>query len=178
MFDFLSDPFLLAFFIAGVVLLVAGRKLIWLLAAVVGFFVGLSLVQAWLPDLGIEARLGLSVLVGLAAAGLVVFVEKVGVGLVGLGVGGLITHWLISHLGYQVDGWLWLLVAVGAAVGWVLSRGAFKLGMAALSAVAGATLVLEAMGGGASYQPLILVGLAGVGVLIQMLPTRRRRVTK
>lgn len=168
MFDFLSDPFLLTFFIAGVVLLVAGGKLIWLLAGVVGFFLGFSLVQTGLPDMGLEWRLGLAGLAALLAAGLVLFIDKVGVGLVGLGVGGLATHWLIGNLGYPVEGLAWLAVAIGAAVGWFLSRGVFKLGMATLSSLAGATLVLEAVGGGASYQPLILVGLTLLGVLIQV----------
>lgn len=168
MFDFIADPFLLTFFIAGVVLLVAGRKLIWLLGGVVGFFLGFSLVQTGLPDVGLEWRLGLAVLAGLLAIGLVVFIDKVGVGLVGLGVGGLATHWLISNLGYAVEGLVWIAVVAGAAVGWFLSRGVFKLGMATLSSLAGATLVLEAVGGGVSYQPLILLGLTTAGTLIQM----------
>ncbi len=172
--DFVSDPFLLAFFIAGVVLLVAGRRLLWLFAGIVGFFVGFSLVQTALPDIGLEVRLGLAAAVGLVATGLAVFVEKVGVGLAGLGAGGLATHWLISGLGYSVEGMMWVTVAIGAAIGWWLSRGVFKLALAVLTSVAGATLVLEALGGGTTYQPLALLGLAVVGVGIQMLGRRKQ----
>lgn len=174
MFDFVRDPFLLGFFIAGVVLLVAGRRLVWLLAGVVGFFLGFSLVQTGLPDAALEVRLGLAVLSGLLATGLVVFIDKVGVGLVGLGVGGLVTHWSISSFGYAVEGPVWIAVAIGAALGWILSRGVFTLGIAVLSSVAGAALVLEAVGGGASYQPLVLLGLTGVGTLIQVLSGRKK----
>ena len=172
--DFLSDPFLLSFFVAGVVLLVAGHRLLWLFAGIVGFFVGFSLAQTALPDTGLEVRLGLAVAAGLLAIGLVVFVEKVGVGLAGLGAGGLATHWLISGLGYPVEGLMWVPVAIGAGVGWWLSSGVFKLALALLTSVAGAALVLEAVGGGSPYQPLVLLALAAIGVGIQMLGGRKQ----
>ncbi len=175
MFEFLQDPFLIAFFIVGVVLLVTGKRLLWLLAAVVGFFVAFSLVQSSLPDLGLELRLGVAGLVGLLAAGLALLVQKVGVGLVGAGVGGFSVFWLLSNAGYQVSGLGWLAVAVGAVVGLLLGRGVFKLGLAVLSSVAGAALILEALGGGTAYQPLVLLGIAAVGVMIQVFSGRKSK---
>ncbi len=172
--QFLEDPFLIAFMVAGIALLLAGRKLVWLLAGAVGFFVAFPLIQTWLPDVGVEVRLALGVAAGLIAMGLALFVQKVGVGVVGLGAGALAVYWLISNAGYAVEGWLWALVIVGAVSGWWLARGVFELGLTILSAVAGSTLIFEATGSGASYQPLPLLILAAVGVLAQMFLFRKR----
>jgi len=173
MFEFLQDPFLLSFFVAGVALLVLGRRLVWLLATVVGFFVAFSFLQTWSPDLGLELRLASSAGFGLILAALVLFVQRIGVGVVSAGAGGFVVFWLLTNAGYQLAGVAWVAVAGGAGVGFVLGRGLFRFGLAVLTSIVGAALVLEAVGGGTAYQPAVLLGLAAAGVVIQLLVGRK-----
>ena len=158
---------------AGVVLLVAGRRLYWLLVGLVGFVVGFSLATEFLhgPDwLLLAAGIG----AGLLAAGLAVFFQKIAIGIAGFLIGGLAVLWWAGQTGWGEVWWVWALAIVAGILGSALTRTAFEIGLVVLSSILGATLVLEALQRPADQVSPLLVLLVIAGVVIQLVSRKKR----
>ncbi len=131
--------------ILGIVLLVTGRKLYWLLVGVVGFVVGLAFATAYVqlnpPWLIYVVALG----AGIVGALLAVFVQRLAIALVGFVVGGYGAMYLASLLGIQAQPFTWMAFIVGGIVGLLLVASLFDWALYILSAWAGSTLVTKAI---------------------------------
>lgn len=160
---------------AGALLLLLGRRLYWLLAGVVGFVVAFVVVPRLLPEVDQDMALIVALLAGVAGAVVVVFAQKVVLGLVGALSGGLIALWLAQSLGLE-RGLLWLAAAVvGAVLGiWLVSR-MFELALALLSSLLGAQLLVDALPVPARWSLAVYAGLVGLGLFVQLVAGRRRR---
>lgn len=160
--------------VLGGVLLLAGRKLYWLLAATMGFAAGLYLADLLLPS---EPE-STGVLIAFALAGggalLLVVFKKAMIGLVGFLAGGVGLYLLLSALTTLLSE-TWMAASafiVGGAIGAVLLSRLFELGLIILSSLIGAFLIMAGIGGlftpSATLFSVGLILLIGLGVVIQI----------
>lgn len=160
--------------LAGVALLVAGRRLFWLFVGLVGFFT----VYQWFEPYsgpGSSARLILAVAAGVLGILLAIFLQRFAVALAGFFVGG----WaVVQFLGLDVaslrtvDVVICLVAGVLAAI---LAVKVFEIALVFLSSLAGASLIVDAVHPGPSLARVLLIGLLVVGIAVQLGFTARRR---
>lgn len=168
----------LLIFAFGLALLLAGRRIFWLVLGVLGFLFGFDFAT---QVLGLDSRgLGLliALLAGVVGVFVAVFIQRLAVGVAGFLVGGYLT---LTVLGSEVtslaasDLVAFILGGIFAAF---LAVWLFEAALILLSSVAGAALVsgmadLQPEGTSLAFFLLVVVGLAvqaGIG------PKRRRRV--
>lgn len=160
------------FAVAGGLLLVAGRRLFWVLLAAAGFAAGVLFALELLKGQSPWLVLALGLLTGLLAAGIAVFLPRAAAVLGGFFAGGYAGLELAAHLHLSAPPWLPFLAA--GLVAAMLALWLLDWALIAISSVLGAVLVLEALDLEPAPALVAMVGLAVVGVLIQ-LRTRRRR---
>jgi hypothetical protein len=154
---------------AGLLLLVFGRRLFWLFVAVVGFYGGMTLA-ARLTD-SASALLLVGVIVGLIGAALAVFLQRGAVLLGGFMAGGTLLTGLIGSLlgGPGQGGWLPFLI--GGILGAILMSVVFDWALMILSSLLGAVLVAayvrQAVGLAQPLGTLLIVGLFIIGFVLQ-----------
>lgn len=164
--------------VAGALLLLFGRRLYWLLAAVVGFVAVFTLSGRMLPEVGDGAMLWVSLLCGIAGAVLAILVHRFLLAVVG-GLGGvLIALWQVQQLGVE-RGAAWLIAAiVGGLLGaWLLSR-LFGLALALLSSLLGAQILVDRLPVPSEWMLVTYLGLVAFGLFFQLLRSRRRERKK
>ena len=171
--------------IVGALLLLAGRRLFWLLVGVVGFLAAysLSLQVLHLRSAGLE--LLVAVMVGLIGVLLAVFLQKVAIALAGFLLGvyfaaelmgvalGLPSGHALSAIAHALTPGQEIIALVAGVLAALLAVGLFDLALIVLSALAGASLVSDALQAGASLRWLLFVVLAAVGIAIQTSWSRR-----
>lgn len=169
-------PDMLLALLAGITLLVAGRRLFWLFVGVVGFAVGFHLALRFLGPGSEGMRWIVAIAAGLLGVVLALAVQRAAVALAGFFVGA----WAASVL-FQLDlahikplGFL-ICVVAGLIAGFLALR-MFEGALIALSSFAGAQMIVSALslrhglGGG------VLVALTVLGILVQAGLTARRRL--
>ncbi len=152
---------------AGLLLLFAGRRFFWLVAALVAFLFTLNLFD-FLFDVG-WLGLILAVIAGAIFAWLATkFVKIVGyiVGALAGAVG------LPIFLGFFGIDWNWLLAAlIGAVVGFLLMMFLFDWGLIVLTAWAGANAVVGKVTGqwelSDTIATILVVALIAAGIFVQ-----------
>lgn len=163
--------------VLGAVLLVAGRKLFWLLVAGVGFIIGLALVPLILPGRPEWVVLVGAVVLALAGAMLAVLAQKMAVSVVGFLGGGWLALWLLRLLAGDPDGLQWIAFIAGGIVGVVLLLTLFEWGLVLLSSLIGASFLVSGLprnlSASAELMPLLFLVLFGAGVLIQARSVKR-----
>ena len=168
----------------GVALLLAGRRIFWLLLGVVGFFFGFDLASR---VLGLESE-GLGLLIGLFAGLLGIFVaiflQKVAIGVAGFLIGGYLTATLLGVGPGEIAVGTFVAFAVGGIVCAFLALWLFEAALILLSSIAGAailggalaeTLDLAPAAAALGFLVLVVVGIAvqaGIG------PRKRRRAAR
>jgi hypothetical protein len=162
--------------LAGIVLLVAGRRLFWLFVGLVGFFA----VYRWFAPYRLgpaSGRFLLAVLAGVVGILLAIFLQRVAIALAGFFAGGsFAVHLLGLHLG-QARGGALLVFLIAGVLAAILAVALFDLALVVLSSLAGADLIVEALHPRPVTAKLVLVVLVVVGIAIQMGSGERRRQT-
>jgi hypothetical protein len=129
----------------GAALLLLGRQLYWLFVAGVGFAVAMELV-ARLAEIDSRALMLLIALAaGIVGALVAVWLQKVAIGLAGFLAGGYAVLALLNLAGMQRTVFSWVLALVGAVIGVVLTLVVFDWGLVALSSLAGAGIIVQAL---------------------------------
>jgi len=160
---------------AGALLLLFGRRLYWLFAAVVGFVATFLIVGRLAPELSDQAALLVGLGGGIVGAVVTIFAHKILLGLVGGLGGGLIALWQVQALGLE-RGIAWLLAALlGAVVGAWLVSGLFDFALALLSSLLGAQLLLDAWPVPPQWFLIVYFGLAAFGLFFQLARSKRPR---
>jgi len=166
--------FLLLF---GIALLLAGRRIFWLVVGVVGFLFGFDLASR---VLGLDSQ-GLGLLIGIFAGilgiFLAVFVQKVAIGLAGFLIGGYLTLTLLHADPGNLSGSNLLAFLVGGLICAFLAVWLFEIALILLSSVAGAAIVSQTLTLDPGATTLAFAALAVVGIAIQagIGPKKRRR---
>lgn len=161
-------------FLAGAVLLMAGRRLFWMLIGVAGFLAGMWLaLQVLGPDPG-TVHLLLAVAAGLVGIVLARFFQRLAIGLAGFFLGGAAAVELFDlDVSSGRSGTLLLFAAAGF-VGALLAGLFFEAALIVCSSWLGAMLVVDSLS--LPLPILMLAVLFGVGIIVQSsraLPRRR-----
>jgi hypothetical protein len=176
--DFPGDRLLTVVF--GLALLLAGRRIFWLVLGVVGFFFGFDLASR---GLGLESQ-GLGLLIGLFAGlvGVVVaiFLQKVAVGVAGFLIGGYLTAVLLQVDPGSLTAGALVAFAVGGIVCAFLALWLFEAALILLSSLAGAALLTQGLTLAPAATALAFLVLVVLGIAIQagIGPRRRRRAAR
>ena len=100
----------------GGVLLLAGRRLFWLLVATLGFLFAFTLVQRLSPEMSQPLHWVLAIAAGLVGALLAIFAQKLAVGAGGMLFGGYATLWMLEHYDVELGNWEWVALLAGGVV--------------------------------------------------------------
>ena len=150
--------------LAGLVLLVAGRRLFWLFVGLVGFIT----VYRWF-----EPHLLLAILAGIVGIILAIFLQRIAIAVAGFFAGGWFAVQLFGlHMAHARGGDLLLFVIAGVIAA-ILAMRLFDLALIILSSLAGADLIVGALHPRPGVAKLLLLGLAVVGIAVQMGITAR-----
>lgn len=152
--------------ILGSLLLVAGRKLFWLLIGIVGFTTGIQLATRYFHGPEWLAIL-VGVIVGIIFAALAIFMQTIAIWLAGFLAGGYVLSLLADMLKIDAGKYSWLIFIIGGIVGIVLVGLLFDWAIIALSSFMGASLVTNSVFSTIGYTSLILIILFIAGVVIQ-----------
>ena len=152
---------------AGVLLLFAGRRFFWLVAALVAFLFTINLFDV-LFDVG-----WLGLILALVAGAVLAWLATKFVKIVGYFVGALAgAVGLPIFLGFFGIDWGWLLMAlIGAVIGFVLMIFLFDWGLILLTAWAGANAVVGKVTGQWSLSDtiatILVIVLMAAGIYVQ-----------
>lgn len=128
--------------LVGVVLMVAGRQLYWLLVGGLGFYLGMKMAAETFAISPPEAVLIIGLVAGLAGALLSVFLQRITIGVVGALAGGwaleavLLQYGVISQ--HSLLAWI-----IGGIAGLLCLTAFFEWTLVALTSLLGAYLVVE-----------------------------------
>lgn len=151
--------------VAGLVLLLFGRRLYALALGAAGFTFGWSLAP--LLDAGPELQLGAGVLLGVLAAMLAFFVQRLLLSVSGFLLGLFVSWWLVSAGGLHLGGLELVVVLLSGFLGAFLLQALFGAALVVMSSLVGASLLIEASGVAGPLAILGWFGLALVGILLQ-----------
>lgn len=158
--------------ILGGALLVAGRKLFWLLVGTIGFLVGVAVaVRLFRASEILVVVAGLAF--GLMFALLAIFVESVAIGLAGFLGGGYVGLSIAGLLGLNSSGMNLGAFIVGGIIGVILIVALFEWALITISSLAGASMVVSGLGLGAGLAGPAYLALLLAGVLYQGFVFRR-----
>lgn len=135
------------YILLGVILLILGRRLFWLLVGVVGFVAGLNLAPLVVTDQQPWVILVVALLAGLVGSVLAVFLQRIMVALAGFLAAGFILMQLLSHFRVDLGGIGWLVFLLGGALGAVLASVTFDWALVILSSLTGAALLVDGLTG-------------------------------
>lgn len=158
-------------FLVGAVLIVAGRRLVWLAVAAAGFVIG-----AWTATLlapRIEDVWIVALVMGVAGAVLAVIVQRLAIAVAGAGLGALIAlRWadaLTQALGIE-NQQLGVIIAMilGGLLGLLLASKVFALAAVLVTAAIGAVLVATQLPVSSGMQAAAAVLLVVIGLVVQL----------
>lgn len=161
----------------GIVLLLAGRRIFWLVVGVVGFLFAFDLARR---VLGLDpAGLGLllAILAGVLGVFLAIFLQKVAIGLAGFLVGGYFGLSLVGGGAQSFTASDAVIFLVAGVIAAILAIWLFQGALILLSSLAGAALVSQSLpvGEGAAMLAFLLLLVLGVAVQAGLGPGRKRR---
>lgn len=157
----------IVYIIAGVAMLILGRKSFWLFVGGVGFILGVTLLPRILPGQSETVILTISLIAGLLGAVVAVMLQKVAVGIAGFFAGGYVVYYLIDFLTMDVGQFFWLAVIAGGILGAVLAGSMFDWALILLSSASGAMIIVQSLNLPSPLSIVVLAGLFIVGILMQ-----------
>jgi hypothetical protein len=159
----------------GAGMLLAGRKLFWLLVGALGFMLGLEVAHR--IDFRSEWMLVLAALsLGALFALLAIFVETVAIGVAGFLGGGLVFLRLATLLGVEAPIVRTVAFIVGAILGVAFVIWLFNFALIIISSAAGASMVSSGLVLTAAQRALLFLALLLTGLLVQTLALRQERL--
>ena len=159
----------------GAALLAFGRKLFWLLVAVIGFMVGFYLAGQFLGDQSGWLILVIALVAGGLGAVLALFLQKIALGLAGFLGGGYLTLQLMAIFGWGNGEFSWLPFILGGIHGAILVAAVFEWALIVLSSLIGSILIIQAFATGEDSANLIFFVLLIAGIVIQAIQKRSSR---
>jgi hypothetical protein len=170
------DLMVLIKIVIGIGLLLAGRRLFWLLIGGVGFIAGLGIAAVFFHG----DSSGLQLIVALVTGGLgvllAIFIQRSAVWLIGFIAGGFLVITMIRML--AIDVWFVYIVAflMGGFLGALLTSMMFELALVLLSSAVGSILITESLIPKTTVVSLVLmVVLFVLGVVIQNIKRKAKK---
>ena len=165
--------------LVGAVLLFFGRRLFWLFVAGIGFVVGSRLALDALDGQREWLIVLLALAVGVIGAFVSIFLQRLVVGIAGFLAGGYLLYMLALGLEYQ--SYAWIAFILGGVIGAILVSLLLDWALILLSALTGATVIVQSVALSESASVIVFLVLMLFGVAIQAAqlprkpPARKRR---
>jgi MFS family permease len=134
--------------VIGIILLAAGKKLYWLMVAIVGFVIGLALANQYVQTDPSWMIYIIALVAGILGAVFGIFVQRLAVALVGFLIGGFGASYVAGLLNIKAQPFNWMAFIIGGIVGLLLVASVFDWALYTLSSWAGATLITRTVTGG------------------------------
>jgi hypothetical protein len=160
--------------IAGVLLLLLGRRILWLFLGILGFFVTRLLALTYLPDLSGQTTLIIALAGGGLAASLILLAEKLAVTGGGVLGGAFVGAFVWQQLVPGAGGMPWIGIVAGAILGFLIVRFVVKLALAIMASAVGAALLALALPE-PEYRMIAFVVLLIVGLVLQSGLLRKKK---
>lgn len=151
--------------IAGVVLLLAGRKLFWLFVGLIGAYVGFEGARLFMADQPQWLVFLVAVAAGLIGAIVAMLFERVAFALAGFYAGAYLALLAAERFVPGVFG-TWAFI-VGGALGAIGAALIMDWAIIVLSSMVGAALVVSSLGLGDLGSLLVYAGLVAIGIVVQ-----------
>ncbi len=151
--------------VAGVLLLIAGRKLFWLFIAITGFFVGMEVARDLFTSQPEWVVWVFAAGAGLIGAVLAILFERIAFALAGFYAGGYLAIIAVQALGWDLPD---LVVFMsGGVVAAVLATLILDWAIIVLSSLVGAGMIVTSLGLDPLQGGIVAGALAAVGILLQ-----------
>lgn len=157
----------------GGALLVVGRKLFWLLVAVLGFLFGFYFATQQFGSDPAYLAFAIGLVAGVIGAVLAMFFQGIAIGLAGFLGGGLIAVNLLEFLGLGEASFSWLAFIAGGVLGVILIGLVFEWALILISSLVGAFLIVNAVETSSVVAYLLFFILLVAGIVIQTRIKRR-----
>ncbi len=150
--------------LAGIALLVTGRRLFWLFVGLIGFIAGIHLATRFFPGQPEWMILAIALTAGVFGALIALFLQWLAIGLAGFSAGAYIVASLVHLSGWETREIGWFLIVVGGILGALLIIILFDWALIILSSLAGAVLITETVhiDRGAAIRLFIVLLIAGI----------------
>jgi hypothetical protein len=158
----------------GIFLLIFGRKLFWLLVGGIGFFAGSYLASFLFQGSSEVVSILFALVIGFIGAMLAQFVQKVGIGLAGFVIGGMVFSGFLSAVLVSVDIPQWVFFLVGGGLGVLLTVVLFEWSLIVFSSLTGAWMITQAMNMSFLASAIIFVVLILGGLTLQFRMNREK----
>jgi hypothetical protein len=161
----------------GAALLLFGRRLFWLFVGGVGFLVGFNFASQALQGQPPWVVLLIALAVGVLAAIISVFLERVVVAIAGFFAGGSFLYDLDVAVQHSGDPAVrWIAFVVGGLVGAILTAALLDPALILLSSLTGAAAIAQNVPLPPAEQGILFVVLLILGIIIQAAQYQRTRV--
>ncbi len=161
--------------VAGIGLLLFGRKLFWLFVGLIGFAAGIQAATRFFPGQPEWMVLAIALTAGVLGALLALFLQWLAIGLAGFIAGAYIVVHFLHLTGLATSGTDWLLFLIGGILGLILIIILFDWALVILSSLAGAALITQTIHVDHSGTLLLFIVLVIVGIAAQSLLMKRRK---
>lgn len=163
----MEDELTIYYLLAGLILLILGRKLFWLFSGLVGFLLGLNLTQQFFPALSQTALVLIALGMGMLGALLAVMLQKIAIGIMGFLAGGYLVYLLLPGLSIQLGNLIWLFVILGGILGAFLASSMFDWALILISSAIGASVISTHLTIPQPFPTVIALALFIFGLVIQ-----------
>ena len=153
--------------LAGIALLVTGRRLFWLFVGLIGFVAGIHAATRFFPGQPEWMILAIALTAGVMGALIAFFLQWLAISLAGFSAGAYIVASLVNTSGWGTKGIGWLLILIGGILGILLIVILFDWALIILSSLAGAALITETVHIDRGAMTLLFVALLIAGVVVQ-----------
>lgn len=151
--------------LAGVLLLLFGRRLFWLFIGLLGFLAGITFATQFFSGQPSWMTLLIAVVCGLIGILLAVFLQKLAIAIGGFLAGGLFTQSFVQAIGWNIAPLLPFVI--GGILGAILLSIMFDWALIFLSSITGAILVSRALPIEPSLNLIAFVVLLIIGIFVQ-----------
>jgi len=162
--------------LAGLCALLLGRRLFWLFVGIGGFVLGAEIATRLFREQPQSVVLLSAVAGGVIGAVLAQRMQQLMIGVAGFIAGSYAGAQLLLAAMPYPGRMIWFALFIGGFLGTLLAVTIFDWTIILISSLAGAKLIVDALGPALPATPFVLVALAAVGIAIQasIRPRRRR----
>ncbi len=153
--------------LAGIALLVAGRRLFWLFVGLIGFVSGIHVATRFFPGQPEWMIIAIALVAGVLGALIALFLQWLAIGIAGFSAGAYVVFSVLHLSGRGSSGIDWVLCLAGGILGLILIIVLFDWALIILSSLAGAGLITETVHPNGSVAALLFIGLVIIGIVVQ-----------
>lgn len=164
-------------FVAGGLLLGAGKKLYWFFVGLCGAICGLFISEVFFHPVAWGERVLVAIGFGAVFAILALVLQRIMVSIAGFISGGFVLVSLVENLQLEFSNWNWIVYFIGGIIGVLLVQVLFDLALVLISSFVGATIIARALPIDGTKQTIIVLAMVLIGIIIQSAQNRQKVVT-